>query len=72
MKYALISRVVVLTLYFLSCSDMGQSMGKAVADLSTQQFVAQLLSECANNRENPQAMQLASWTQKVLMELRSN
>lgn len=51
---------------------MAQSMGAAVADLSNQQFVSQLVSECASNSENPQAQQLASWTQKVLMELRAN
>ncbi|TYZ63272.1 hypothetical protein PybrP1_010873 [[Pythium] brassicae (nom. inval.)] len=52
--------------------DMAQSMGKAVAELSNQQFVSQLVSECAANGENPQAQQLASWTQKVLMDLRAN
>ncbi|GAB9473868.1 Importin subunit beta [Globisporangium polare] len=52
--------------------DMAQSMGAAVADLSNQQFVSQLVSECANNTENAQAQQLASWTQKVLLELRAN
>lgn len=51
---------------------MAQSMGAAVADLSNQQFVSQLVSECANNTENAQAQQLASWTQKVLLELRAN
>jgi predicted metal-dependent HD superfamily phosphohydrolase len=53
-------------------SDMGQSMGKAVETLFHQQFVVQLVSECANNAQNPQAQQLAAWTQKVIMDLQAN
>ena len=53
-------------------SDMGQAMGKAVEPLFHQQFVVQLVGECANNAQNPQAQQLAAWTQKVMMDLQSN
>jgi hypothetical protein len=51
---------------------MGQAMGKSVVTFFHQQFVVQLVSECANNAQNPQAQQLAAWTQKVLMDLDSN
>lgn len=52
--------------------DMGQAMGKAVETLFHQQFVVQLVTECANNAQNPQAQQLAAWTQKVIMDLQAN
>lgn len=48
---------------------MGQAIGKPVMAAFRQQFVVQLVSECANNVQSPQAQQLASWTQKVLMDL---
>lgn len=51
---------------------MGQAMGKSVVTFFHQQYVVELVSECANNVENPQAQQLAAWTQKVLMELQAN
>ena len=53
-------------------SDIGQALGKAVETVLHQQFVVQLVSECANNAQNPQAQQLAAWTQKVMMDLQSN
>ncbi|KAF1793323.1 Importin [Phytophthora cactorum] len=52
--------------------DMGQAMGKAVETLFHQQFAVQLVTECANNAQNPQAQQLAAWTQKVIMDLQAN
>ncbi|CCI43990.1 unnamed protein product [Albugo candida] len=51
--------------------DMGQSMGKLVPELPESVFVKTLLNECASNVSNPQAQQLAAWTQKVLAEIRS-
>ncbi|DAZ92715.1 TPA: hypothetical protein N0F65_012409 [Lagenidium giganteum] len=52
--------------------DMGQAMGKQVADIATQAFVVQLLTDCQQMEHNPQSQNLAVWAQKILMDLRAN